>query len=33
MDIQTLVLGVNPHHRALLSLLGNRFVELYANSA
>lgn len=33
MDAQTLVLGVSPHHRTLLSLLGNRFVELYANSA
>ncbi len=33
MGVQTLVLGINQHHRAVLDLLGNRYVELYANSA
>ena len=33
MDAQTLVLGINLHHRIILDLLGNLYVELYANSA
>jgi hypothetical protein len=33
MDAQTLALGINLHHRTILDLLGNRYVELYANSA
>ena len=31
--VQNLVLGINQHHRAVLDLLGHRYVELYANSA
>lgn len=31
--LQRIVLGMNEHHRALLTLLGNRYVSLYADSA
>jgi transposase len=30
---QRIVLSLNEHHRALLALLGNRYVDLYADSA
>lgn len=30
---QRIIFGMNEHHRSLLALLGNRYVDLYANSA